>query len=160
MLASDKKTRDIIAKYFDIGGDAADSLFEQLETCHLPGGEWLFRQGDPGDSFYFLVWGRLQVLLLPDSPGEHDAPKILGEVIPGDSVGEISLLTGESRTASIRALRDSLLIRVDRAAFEHLARDHPELVMRLAGSVASVLHKRTSRGPAASRNIKLLQSWL
>jgi len=38
MLASDKKTRDIIAKYFDIGGDTADSLFEQLEACHLPGG--------------------------------------------------------------------------------------------------------------------------
>jgi len=154
MLQSDKKTRDIIAKYFDIGVDATDSLLGQLETCHLPGGEWLFRQGDPGDSFYFLVWGRLQVLLLPESSGAPDAPEILGEVTPGDSVGEISLLTGERRTASIRALRDSLLIRVDRAAFERLAKDHPELVMRLAGSVASVLHKRTSREPAASRNIK------
>jgi hypothetical protein len=56
----DRRILDTLARYFDIPADAAQPLLEQVETRRLAGGDWLMRQGDPGNSLYFLVQGRLQ----------------------------------------------------------------------------------------------------
>jgi predicted acylesterase/phospholipase RssA len=68
--------------------------------------------------------------------------RLLGEVLPGESVGEVGLLTGEKRSAGVRAIRDSLLIRLDRKTFEDLATRHPSLVMKLASNVANMLRRK------------------
>ena len=47
--------------YFGIGPDEVDSVLASVGRRELEGGEWLFRQGDAGDSLYLLVRGRLQV---------------------------------------------------------------------------------------------------
>ncbi len=59
-------------------------------------------------------------------------------------MGELSLLTGAPRAVGIQAIRDSLLIRLDREAFERLAHDHPALIMRLAANVATLLQSSNS----------------
>jgi predicted acylesterase/phospholipase RssA/CRP-like cAMP-binding protein len=150
MITPDAKLTEILESYFGNEAGLADSLLRELQTEQLAGGQWLFRQGDPGDSVYFLIRGRLQVWLESSDEAGVSESRLLGEVVPGDTVGEISLLTGEQRTAGIRAMRDSTLVKVSREAFEHLAEQHPRLVMKLAGSVASVLHRRTSKKQAAS----------
>ena len=72
-------------------------------------------------SMYLLVRGRLRVWRdVADVPGEEDV--LLGEVTPGESVGEAGLLTGHPRSAGVRAIRDSLLVRVDREGLELMAR--------------------------------------
>ncbi len=155
MNIADHKVRSIIESYFE--QELHPQLLEQLETRVLHGGDWLFRQGDAGDSLYFLVRGRLQVWI--EAEGADGQPRLLGEVVPGESVGEVGLISGEPRSASIQAIRDSLLIRINRRSFENLAERHPALVMKLAGNVAKMLQRQTTataRGTCPLKTIVLL----
>ena len=68
-------------------------------------GETLFRQGDPADSMYLVVRGRLQVWI------NAEPPVYVGEVTPGESVGEVGIITGEVRSADVVAVRSSILVK-------------------------------------------------
>ena len=139
-----------IVRTFAVPAADAPSLLDALHPCTCRGGDWLFRQGDAGDSLYLLARGRLQVWIESQDQGER-REHFVAEVAPGETVGEISLLTGDARSASIRAVRDSLLLRMDAAAFDRLGRERPELVRRLAGSIASRLRARTAGNAGARR---------
>jgi len=143
-----------LGSYFKLEMNAGDSLLEELDVKNLAGGEWLMKQGDPGDALYFLVRGRLQAWAR-DAQG-NDKGRFLNEIVPGDSVGELSLLTGAPRAVGIQAIRDSLLIRLDRDSFERLAQDHPALVLRLATNVASLLQDTNSGTKSSTRNLNAI----
>jgi predicted acylesterase/phospholipase RssA len=145
--------QSIIERYFGFVDEDAESLQRQLQTVSIAGGEWLMHQGDAADALYFLVRGRLQVWIEPDADQADNEPSLLGEIAPGESVGEIGLLTGGKRTAGVRAIRDSMLVKLDRAVFEDFAKSHPALVIQLAGGIARRLTERTSVAPAAARNL-------
>jgi NTE family protein len=152
MNSTDQKIRNIVESYFE--QELHPRLLAQLESQVLKGGEWLFREGDAGDSLYFLVRGRLQVWAGFDSPDPGRKASLLGEVVPGDSVGEVGLISDKPRMAGIRAIRDSLLIRIDRAGFESLAEQHPALLMKLAANVGNLLQARTAA--PVSRSLKTI----
>lgn len=152
MNSTDQKIRTIVESYFD--QELHPRLLAELKTQVLKGGEWLFREGDAGDSLYFLVRGRLQVWAGANNPDPKHKPRLLGEVVPGDSVGEVGLISDKPRMAGIRAIRDSLLIRIDRAGFESLAEQHPALLMKLAANVGSLLQARTAA--PVSRSLKTI----
>jgi predicted acylesterase/phospholipase RssA/CRP-like cAMP-binding protein len=143
-----------LESYFELELDAGDSLLKELEVRNLAGGEWLMKQGDPGDALYFLVRGRLQAWAR-DAEG-NDKGRFLNEIVPGDSVGELSLLTGAPRAVGIQAIRDSLLIRLDRESFDRLSPGHPALVMRLATNVASLLQNANSGMRPSTRNLNAI----
>ena len=130
-----------------------DALLAEFRVIEIPGGAWLFRQGDPADDLFLIARGRLQVW------GEHEEgrpARLLGEVGSGQSVGEVGLLTGGTRTAGVRAIRDSLLLRLDRAAFHRLAASHPALVLHLTAQVAERLRDRTAAGGGVARGLENL----
>ncbi len=143
-----------LGTYFKIELSPTDPLLDDLEVRDLAGGDWLMHQGDPGDALYLLVRGRLQAWAR-DAEG-NDKGRFLNEIVPGDSVGELSLLTGEPRLAGIQAIRDSLLIRLDRVSFEKLAQDHPALVLRLAANVAALLQGSGFGAKSSARNLKTI----
>lgn len=153
MKITDPKIRGIIERYFRQELD--DEALSCFSTQNLTGGSWLFRQGDRGEALYFLVRGRLQVWVEPESQ-TNGGPQLMGEVVPGETVGEVSLLSDERRSASIRAIRDSLLTSIDREAFNRLAARHPDLVMRLAANIANLLQRRTGGRTQASRGLKTI----
>lgn len=134
MSETERKIRSIVEAYF--GADPDDALMAAFRRVTLRGGDWLFHEGDTGDSLFFLVRGRLQAWA-----GEGRQARLLGEVVPGDSVGEAGLLSGAPRSAGIRAIRDSLLIRLDRTPFKALAAHHPGMVMKLAARVAELMQR-------------------
>lgn len=146
----DEQLRTVLNQYFHLGERQEALLVRELQFHRIRGGDWLFRQGDLGESLFLLVRGRLQVWT--EAEGSEDA-KILGEIEPGDAVGEIALLAGGRRTAGIRAIRDSQLVSIDRAAFERLASSHPEFVMRLVGTVATRMREGTSLRSAPTRQL-------
>lgn len=150
----DQRVRDIVESYFD--QELQTGLLEQLESRELKGGEWLFKEGDAGDSLYFLVRGRLQAWIGANSQNSNHNPTLLGEIVPGESVGEVGLISGEARSAGVQAIRDSLLIRIDRTRFESLAKQHPALLTRLAANVGRMLQKSNSASSAASRSLKTI----
>ena len=91
-------------------------------TVTLAPGEWLFREGEPADAVYVVLLGRIEVL-----QGDADGPVPINTLTRGAVLGELALLSDSTRSASVRALRDSELLRIEKHAFEQLLRSEPEL---------------------------------
>jgi EmrB/QacA subfamily drug resistance transporter len=105
----------------------------------LDGGAWLFRAGDPADSVFVLRAGRLEVVV---------GDEVVRELGPGSVVGELALLTGGTRSASIRARRDSVLSEVSREQFDAAMAGDTGAYPALAGVLARQLSD--ARPPARS----------
>lgn len=95
--------------------------------------EIVVREGDHGSSFYVILKGTLEVL----RKMRDRAPLVIGELKSGQFFGELSLLTGESRSATIRAVTDSELLRLEKQDFKEILERHPDLSESLAEIVAS-----------------------
>jgi NTE family protein len=100
------------------------ALAGNLRWICLPGGQYLFKAGEVADALYVLRSGSLGVF---DGPTD-----LIRQVSADDSVGEISLLSGEPFRYNVRALRDSELLRLDRSLFEHLIERHPRAMLDVA----------------------------
>src|SRR5579885_402158 len=96
-----------------------DALAAEMAWFSLPGGATLFETGDASDSMYVVRTGSLGAFGVPQSGG---GARLLGVIPRGATVGELGLITGQPRAASVRALRDSELLRLSRAGFEKLVR--------------------------------------
>jgi len=115
-----------------LADDALDAIVQEMEPQHLPGGETLFGFGDPGDCMYLVIHGRLRVYL-NSANGGVNAP--LGEVSPGETVGEMALITGESRSATVTAVRDTSLLRLSSRGFEQLTERYPRVMLALTRQI-------------------------
>jgi NTE family protein/lysophospholipid hydrolase len=112
-------------------GELDDTLLhiieERVEWVALQGGDVLFEQGSSDDSLYLVVSGRLQAVR-----DDANGPTVVAEMHRGDAFGEIALITGQPRSAAIRAVRDSELARVSKATFEEIAAYRPEVYASVA----------------------------
>ncbi len=93
----------------------------------LPAGAELFREGDDGSSLFLLREGSLEVL--KEVAGES---RCVNRLRPGDVLGELSLLTGASRSATLRAALDSMLFEIRKEDLQPILARRPELSERLA----------------------------
>ena len=118
----------------DLFADAGDAERLQLAaSCreHLFGaGERIVRQGDPGRSMFVVLEGQVRIVLEPS--GQEVATTSAGGFF-----GEMSMLTGDPRTATVRAIGDARLLEVDAERFRELAVQHPGLVERVGSIVAA-----------------------
>jgi predicted acylesterase/phospholipase RssA/CRP-like cAMP-binding protein len=126
-------------------------LLDELEAAvtwvHLAAGGRPFAEGDPADDAFVVVSGRLRATAAqPD--GES---RLLAEMGAGELVGELALLTRESRSATVSAVRDADLARLDRARFEGLAARHAGASAAIARLVAERLRRATSAAPLVAR---------
>ena len=128
--------------------DAVDLKFIQDNTqwVSLKRGEHLFKQGDPGNSLCVLISGRL-LAAVKDSEGNE---RMVGEVTQGELVGEMAILTGAPRSASVYALRDSLLALFSNETIQHIITKYPQVMMYTARTIIARLSK-TIRAPSHSR---------
>jgi len=112
--------------------DLSAGLFRQSRTVQLAADETLFLAGDPGDGCYRVDEGLLKVSFISPAGGE----RILAILGPGTIVGELSMIDGAPRSASVTALRDSKLVFVSRAEFETFARAKPEVYRHITALLA------------------------
>src|SRR6202040_3864664 len=98
----------------------------RIHELKLKAGEILFRAGDAGDALYIVAHGKVEVLtdVAPEDKASGSAIAVLGE---GNAFGEMSLLSGGPRTATIRAVEDTDLPRIGKQDFERLVAADPEL---------------------------------
>lgn len=120
-----------------------------FEPVNLARGSVLFREGDPSDALYVVLDGFLQVALEPGDARE--AGRSLVQMGPGQSVGELSLVDGGPRSATVTAVTPKVaLARASRAALDALCEDDTAIgyrVMRnIAADVAYKLRFRDLRG--------------
>ena len=103
------------------------ALVDGLEWQTLPGGHVLFRQGDEADALYVVLSG-----LLGAYKGDSEGERQIGLIDAGETVGEMALLSGQPRVATVRALRDTELVKLSRAVFDRLAQRHPRATLHVA----------------------------
>ncbi len=108
-----------------------------LEWIEVGGGETLFRQHDSGESLFFVISGRLQAFV-QDTDGNN---KKIGEIIRGETVGEMAVFTGQPRSATIIAIRDSLLVRLSKTVFERVIATYPAVAMNVTRLIINRLQK-------------------
>lgn len=98
-----------------------------LELVSLYGGEMLMRQGDLTDTLFIVVSGRLRVTTTTRDGQEV----LLAELGAGETVGEMALLSGDPRSATVCAIRDSQLAKLSKASADRLLEQHPQAMLRL-----------------------------
>lgn len=106
-------------------GDIDDAtlalLRRHVEWVEVGAGETLMREGDPGDSMYLAVSGRLRAYVRDADGGE----RLVREMGRGQIVGEMALFTHEPRSATVVAVRDSVLVKMGDAAFREVLAASP-----------------------------------
>ena len=116
-------------------------LFRKLlageRTLRLREGDTLFERGDAGDGCYWLRRGVLAVCVA-SATGEQRTLAILG---PGAIVGELAMIDGLPRSASVQAIRECELTFVSRTAFTELLQRHPELYIDIVMTLAARLRQ-------------------
>ncbi|AGL02250.1 SLC13 family permease [Desulfoscipio gibsoniae] len=106
-------------------------LVPVVEEVHYKTGDILFQQGEFGDSLYILARGKVKVFLEEGSQTRELA--VLGE---RECFGEMSLLTGEPRSAGIQAVTDVVVLRLSKDNFDELLRNQNSLAVQFAGILA------------------------
>jgi small-conductance mechanosensitive channel/CRP-like cAMP-binding protein len=107
-------------------------LAERLRFAPFMKGEIITRQGAEAHWLYLLTKGSAEVIVSTDA-GVH---KTVGILHAGDFFGEMSLLTGEPRSASLKALEDAECYRLDRKAFDDILHGRPEIAHYLSELLA------------------------
>ena len=97
-------------------------------------GTLLCREGDPGREMFIVQKGKVQVRKKV-GPGE----KILAELGDGEFFGEMALLEGLNRSATVEALEDSKILVINPETFETLLKNNPEIALKMLKKMASRL---------------------
>ncbi len=135
-------------------GEMPEELLRLLEArvqwVRLHAGETLFTQGDESRDVYFVLGGRLRAMA-------RDG-RVMSEMGRGESIGEIALLTGEARTASVEAVRDSDLVRMTPEVFDEVVTRYPKVMQAITRLVVKRLRdkERTAQDSAPKKCIAVL----
>jgi NTE family protein len=115
--------------------DQLDRVRRELQPFTLDRGDTLIREGEEGDALYIIAGGRLEATT-------GNPPVKIGEVTPGEIVGETALLTGEPRSATVTATTNAHGYRLERVRVMRVIEEHPEEMRRIAELIT-----RRSAGP-------------
>jgi small-conductance mechanosensitive channel/CRP-like cAMP-binding protein len=114
--------------FASLEGDERAELAQRTNMIQLRPGRHIVEQGDSGSSLYIIAEGLLSVRIKFDDGATNQ----VATVGPGDFFGEMSLLTGTPRTATVVALTDSVIYEIDKAQLEPILKARPETAEVLA----------------------------
>lgn len=104
-------------------------------------GELLIRQGDAGNSMLLLLKGELTILV--DNPQGQSIE--VATAAPGDIIGEMSLLSDDRRSASVRVKSDAQLLKIDAHVLDKVDRSYPRMAIKIRKNIAQILVERLKK---------------
>ncbi|HVZ91762.1 MAG TPA: patatin-like phospholipase family protein [Rhizomicrobium sp.] len=132
----------------DLGDAALRRLLGGANWFGLPGGTELKRDGENAQALFLVVTGSLGVFV----GGENRRRRLVAHVGAGETVGEMSLISGErEHSAEIVALRDSELLRISPQGFNALIARHPRVLLNLTRILVKRLQATTRSADDGSR---------
>jgi CRP-like cAMP-binding protein len=134
----------------ELPADLPRKLFANANRMRLAAGKVLFREGATEDGCYRVEDGLLKVTMVSSSGAE----RILAFLGRSDIVGELSIVDGQPRSATVVAVRDAVVSILSRAEFEAFADKHPEVYKSLIRLLAQRL-RETDRVVAAGSFLSL-----
>jgi CRP/FNR family transcriptional regulator, cyclic AMP receptor protein len=126
-LAMNRQTPHSADALGDLPPELADAMFSKGRNVVLEADHSLFMVGDEGNGCYRLEDGLLKASISAPNGSE----RILAIFGPGAVIGELAMIDGGARSASVTALRDSKLSFMSRATFEAFVQENPELCRQL-----------------------------
>jgi CRP-like cAMP-binding protein len=117
--------------------EAAEALAKEMEIVEIRKGEVLFNEGEPGDSLYIVLSGKLKIGRKAGD-GRQNLIAVMG---PSDMLGELSLFDPGPRTATATAVVDSRLARLRKQALRPWLTDRPEIAEQLLRVLARRLRR-------------------
>ena len=120
-----------VALFKPLSDDDLMDIAVDMRRLHLNAGQTLVREGDQGQSLFLLIEGLLDVFVTTNHGEER-----VGRIHPGECFGEMSLLTGERRAATIRPAVESIVYEVGKTAMRELMTRRPALAEILARLLA------------------------
>jgi len=117
--------------------DELERFAQFLETERFAQWSVVVRQGDPGDTMYFILEGELRVRI--DLAGKETILATLG---PGEFFGDISLFDHGPRSADVVANSDSVVMKFSTSAFDKLSKEAPELATPFLRAIGRTLTAR------------------
>ncbi len=111
-------------------------LSEYLQVYSIPANTEIYHEGDVGDSMGVLIQGIAKVC-------KDD--KILTELRPGRTFGEMSLLDHQRRSASVITVTPSVFLSLDKTNFDKLSKERPALALKIIVKVSCLLSQHVRR---------------
>jgi sulfate permease, SulP family len=133
-----------------VGAEHAYHLAKECHRLEVAAGEIIVRQGHTADAMHFILEGRVSVVV-----NGGNRPKVrVRSLGPHTTIGEMGLIAGQVRSATIEAEVDSVLYVLKADAFERVRKTNPALLQALLAYVVTVMTERLS---FANRAIEALQ---
>jgi CRP-like cAMP-binding protein len=123
----------------DLSEPMLEGLAKRFQSIQIPKGTRIIAEGDPGSEMFVLCGGQVEVY-------REGFKSILATYERGNFFGEMALLTGNPRTASVRTRTPVLILKLQKSDFEALLQEHPGMREILERTVADRL-AREERGP-------------
>jgi small-conductance mechanosensitive channel/CRP-like cAMP-binding protein len=138
MGASEQRSRVSLLRSLELFAPLTDdethALAAQLRPAPMAAGDIITRQGEPSDSLYILARGEVEIF----RDGDHrQGRKLLAKLAAPAFFGEMGLLTGQARTATIIADAEVLCYRLDKSGFEAIIQARPELAEAMSRTVTA-----------------------
>lgn len=124
-----------------LDADLLEELTAELTVMTLLPGQTLVKQGAIADSMYVVLDGQL-VVVIEDNDGQAQFRRLIGV---NESIGEIALLTGQTRTATVIAQTEVTVFKLTKASFEQLSSRSPIVANRLADAITDQIRRRQLR---------------
>jgi len=115
-----------------LSAEIRTQIAERSVIAEYGAGEFIVRQGDQGDSLYIIRTGSCGIYVKRDGKQENR----IATIERGDFFGEMSLLTGEPITATVRAMVDTSVIIIDKENFSNILDDNPAIPVQLGEILA------------------------
>lgn len=117
------------------------SVADRARFQEVPRGDLVVEEETPGRAFYLVASGRCEAFTNTEA-GRH---RVLEHYLSGDSFGELAVLSGGSYWSSVRALNDTLLLKIEKKDFDALLESNPDVGRQLSQSIAERVHLRRDR---------------
>lgn len=136
--------KEILAQvplFVELGPGELKRLTRVVKPRDYPAGQVILEEGDEAVGFFVVSSGRVQVLKDLGGPKET----VLATLGPGDFFGEMALLDGYLRTASVRALEDTHCLAMTRWDFTAELKSNPEMAIQILRTVVRRLRQTDAR---------------
>jgi CRP/FNR family cyclic AMP-dependent transcriptional regulator len=115
-----------------------EALAGYMQCYETSAGATVFEEGDPGSYMCLLVKGQVEIL-----KNDHEGnPRRIVLITRGKTVGEMSIIDGEPRSASCIAAQDSVLLLLTKDNYARITHDRPVLAVRILSKLAKLMSQR------------------
>lgn len=136
-----EQTRELFARielFKELDGNQLNEIVDACEQVRYSEQEALFEQGDESDALFIIGAGRLEVI----GQSQMGEKVVLAVLEPGTVVGEMSLIEGGPRSATVRAVEDSLIYRLSHNTFDQMRRERRAVAYHIILSLAATVGDR------------------